>query len=344
MASFIDDLSAYVLSLCLKDRQPFSSPFNWTILSNGGADYHDSIILFGFEGEKLIPSLVAKTPRLPENGWALQAEYDRLVDLWIFLGPEAALCLPQPIAMVTLRKQPVLIISYVHGESLLRMSKKVLWENPRRVLALAVDAARSLRDILDQTATSLAKGEQISSDFPQKVDKFKELYSLTESENRVIADLLERLETVRARASHKVLIQGDFWHGNMIREAHHGHLMFVDWQYSRWVTDVSLDVYLFLLAAALASVPKDSADEKVRGAVKILRNWQADIIPAYLAAFGKPTGYTLLPIKEGMLVCCIEKAVRASMDFGYHQADDQIWRFIFAEISSWQEESRSVHV
>jgi aminoglycoside phosphotransferase (APT) family kinase protein len=241
--------------------------------------------------------------------------------------------------MVTLQQQPVLVISYVQGENLLRISKKTLGENPQQMLALAVDAAQSLRDILNQTATPLTVGEQVSLDFPQKVEKFKRLYPLTENGNRILADIVKQLEADRARVSHKVLIHGDFWHGNLIREAQHGNLMLVDWQNSRWATDVSLDVYLFLLAGALASAPRDSVDERVRGTVSTLLSWRSEVIPAYLAAFGKPTEYALLPIKAGMLVCCVEKAVRASLDFGYQHDDDLIWMLIFAELLNWPEES-----
>ncbi|MCX6064282.1 MAG: phosphotransferase, partial [Chloroflexi bacterium] len=286
------------------------------------------------EDGKLSPSLVVKTPRIPENGWALQVEYDHLVELWNILGSGAAIRLPRPLGMATLHQQSALIISYVQGESLIRTSHKVLWENPRQVLALAVDAAQTIREIMNLTSTPIAEGEQVPWDFRQKVEKFKQMYALTEEENQI-----NRLEVDRLKVSQKVLIQGDFWHGNMIREAHLGSLVLVDWQYSRWATDVSLDVYLFLLASALTSVPEKLMENKPQELVKILASWQSEIIPAYLSAFGKPAGFSLLPIRAGMLVCCVEKAVRASMDFGFIQADDLIWRLIFAELVKWPEES-----
>ena len=177
MTSFIDDLTAYTLSLHLEDYPPSVIPLQWTILSNGGADPHATIILFGFEGGKLFPSLVAKTPRLPENGWALQVEYEHLFDLWKLLGKKAALHLAQPIAMVTLRDQPVMITSYIQGKSLSQISKKAFWDNQQHVLALAVDAAHSLRDILDQTATPLAEGERVPSDFSQRVAKLRQYFN-----------------------------------------------------------------------------------------------------------------------------------------------------------------------
>lgn len=339
MKSFIDELTNYVTSLRWKDHTPFSAPLNWVILSNGGADFHDSIILFGFEKGKINPSLVVKTPRIPENGWALQVEYDRLVELWNILGSGAADRLPRPLGMATLNQQAVLIISYVQGESLIRTSQKALWENPNQVLALAVDAAQTIRAIINLTSTPLTEGELVPWDFRQKVEKFKQMYAVTEEENRILAYLLNRLEVDRLKVSQKVLIQGDFWHGNMIREAHLGSLVLVDWQYARWATDVSLDVYLFLLASALTSVPNNLKENKPQEIIKILASWQSGIIPTYLSAFGKPAGFSLLPIRAGMLVCCVEKAVRASMDFGFVQADDLIWRLIFAELAKKPEES-----
>jgi len=311
----------------------------WTILSNGGADIHDCIIIFGFEANKSQPTLVIKVPRIPEGGRALQIEYDRLVELWEHLGPEAVFRIPKPIAMVNLETQPALVISYIHGESLLRASKQMIWEKPEQVLALAVDAAESLRDMMDRTATQLTAGEHIATDIMQKIEKFKEMFHLTEREDQAILGLIRHIESLRETATHKVLIQGDFWHGNMIRSLTHGKLMFVDWQYSRWSTDVSLDVYLFLLASALSNTPQDSAKEKVHGAIQVLLQWRTKIIPAYLQAFGKPKSYTLMPAQYGMLLCCVEKAVRVSIDVGYDQLDDMIWKLLFSELVNLAEGS-----
>jgi hypothetical protein len=108
--------------------------------------------------------------------------------------------------------------------------------------------------------------------------------------------------------------------------------MFIDWQYSHWSTDVSLDVYLFLMAGALASVSQGSADEQARAAKDVLLKWRPQIIPAFLAAYGAADRFSLLPAKYGMLVCCVEKAVRTVLDFGYNQSDDATWRSLFSEL------------
>ena len=90
----------------------------WAILANGDADFHDNVIFFGFDEKRTDPVLVAKVPRLIENGWMLKTEYDHLVELWNCIGEEAANYVPRPYAMTTLQDRPVLMISYVSGESL----------------------------------------------------------------------------------------------------------------------------------------------------------------------------------------------------------------------------------
>lgn len=339
MSSFVDELTEYVASLRSQDCPLFPEPLHWAILSNGDAEYQDSIILFGFEIGKDRPSLVAKTPRLPENSPVLQVEYDRLIELWGLLGPLAPARLPKPFALVNIQQRSTLLISYVEGQSLTRTSKKEPWQNLQQVRDLAVDAARSFREILDMTSTPLDAGEQVLTDFPMKAEKFRETYQLSEAENLAVKEILRQMETDRIKASHKVLIQGDFWHGNIIREASQGALMFIDWQYSRWATDVSLDVYLFLLAGALATVLQDSVEARAREIVCTLKKWRPEIIPAYLAAFGKPVGFSLLPVKYGMLACCLEMAVRVGMGFGYNHVNDPLWRMIFCELIDWPEEN-----
>lgn len=330
--AFIDTLTSYILSLHRQGKPVLSPPLSWTILSNGGTDTHDCIIFFGFEANKPQPTMVVKVPRLPEDGWALQIEYDRLVELWEHLGSEAVFRISEPIAIITLDAQPALVTSYVHGESLLRVSKRMIWEKPEQILLLAVDVAESLRDMMDRTATQLIDGESVPTDITQKIEKFKEMYHLTAREDHAILGLMECIESIRNIATHRVLIQGDFWHGNMIRNSTHGKLMFIDWRYSRWSTDVSLDVYFFLLASALANVSQIPAEERAPAAMEVLLRWRPKIIHAYLQAFGKSDRYTLMPARYGMLLCCVEAAVRVTMDVGSAQANDFVWRLLFAEL------------
>ncbi len=339
MTAFVDSLTSHVstLSLEILGHVP-AHPFFWTMLSNGSADVHECIIFFGLESGKSAPSLVAKIPRLPEDDWVIKAEYDRLVEICNLVGmPDAVQYLPQPISYTSLNGQPVLITTYVHGENLLRTFGKMIQRRPDMVYTLALDVAKSLRFIMDRTAQLVTINGRPESDFHKKVEKFKQMHSLTENEIQVADNLVEEIEHNNLQASHQILLQGDFWHGNMIRGEKYGKLIIIDWQYSRWSTDASLDVYLFLLAASLATAPRTDVRERASKAVETLNLWRSQMIPAYLAVFGKTEHYSLLPLRSGMLMCCIEKAVRASMDLGYDQENDLVWRFLYAELLNWAE-------
>lgn len=312
-----------------------SSELDWVLLSNGEAYYHDSVIFFGIDKKSYSPVLVVKTPRLPENGWALKIEYDSLVELWDRMGENAVYYFPKPIALFEYEKQPALMLSYLKGESLLLSSKELFWNNLDLVFSLAVESAESLDKIFRSTFTNLEHEENPLFDFSRRTEKFQKMYPLSRLQNKTLEIILNKLEANRDNTAGKTLLQGDFWHGNLIRGAGHGKLMFVDWQYARWSADVSLDVYLFLLAGALAAVPDSSTPVRARRVVGVLLSWQKKIIPAYLEVFMKSNQYSLLPIRDGMLLCCVEKATRASMDFGHTQSDDEIWWYIFNEIMDW---------
>src|SRR5215207_8427216 len=336
LSTFVDALSISARSLLERDGI-LSSPLYWTILANGDADFHDNVIFFGFHAEKTDPVLVAKVPRLVENGWMLKTEYDHLVELWSCIGESAAQYVPKPYALTNLQERPVLMISYVSGESLTRLSRRSFWGNPEQVAVLAGEAARSLRALNDLTESPIQVHESIHSDFQKKADKFRELFQLTPEEDRALVDLIATVDGMAVTSTHKVLIQGDFWHGNMIRDEARGKLLFVDWQFARWSVDVSMDVYFFLLAGALSATENTSVEQRAKEASHQLQGWRADVIPGYLSAYGKPDGYILLPQKYGMLMCCVEKAVRSALEFGYSHTDDLMWRSLFGELLSWQD-------
>ncbi|MBI5932762.1 MAG: aminoglycoside phosphotransferase family protein [Chloroflexi bacterium] len=310
---------------------PHASRLRWTLHSNGGADLNDNVIFLGFEHGKRNPSLVAKAPRLPSNNWVVQTESSHLSEIWTLLGKDAPRRLPEPIALAEVDGQAALVISYVDGQGLIHSSRNGLWNDPARLLKLASDAARSLREVHERAAKPLAAGERVPSDLPRKIEAFRKLFSPSEAESRLLAEL-EQAASAQA-STHKTLIQGDFWHGNIIRGAKHGDLMLIDWQYARWDSDVSLDVYLFLLAGALANTHTHDAQSKARGAAELLAQWRAEIVSAYLAAYGAADKFSLLPARLGMLQCCIEKATRAALDFGSNQSDAEAWRWLFYELS-----------
>src|SRR6266508_6435077 len=339
MTSFLNDLSSVVLSLGEQKTELFVSSLHWTMLSNGDADFHDNVIFFGFDGNKPDPVLVAKVPRLIENGWMLKTEYDHLVDLWNCIGEDAESYVPKPYAMTTLQGRPVLVISYASGESLTRLSPKSFWRNSKQVLALAKEAARSLRDLNRLTERPIQQAESKDSRFLEKVEKFIDLFKITREEKRALTSLGETLNNLTTSAKHQVLIQGDFSHGNMIRDKKQKNLMFVDWQFARWSVDVSMDVYFFLLAGALSATENQAIEQHAKDAFRLLSEWRKDIIPEYLFAYGVPEDYVLLPQKYGMMICCVEKAVRSALEFGYSHPDDLVWRSLFAELMNWSNEN-----
>src|SRR5215211_3919911 len=332
---FLDELSIFALSLSEGERKLFSPPFQWVCLANGDADFHDNVIFFGFTGKQTDPVLVAKVPRLVQNGWMLRTEYDRLVELWDCLGAEAVKYVPKPFALTSLQERPVLMISYVPGESLTRLSRKSFWGDSGKVAALAREAAHTLRHLNRLTESPMDREEALQHGFQPKADKFREIFKLNAAEDRAVSELVKTISEKTKLATRKVLIQGDFWHGNMIRDKKRGSLMFVDWQFARWSADASLDVYFFLLAGALSATGDGPVEERAKLAYQLLSAWRADVIPAYLTAYGNPEHYVLLPQKYGMLLCCVEKAVRSALEFGYSHSDDLLWRYLFAELQNW---------
>jgi hypothetical protein len=333
--SFLQELSDFALTLGDEGHRVLSAPVHWVMLSNGDADFHDNVIFFGFGHGQSDPGLVLKVPRLPENGGMLRTEYEHLAALWNCLGPRAAEYLPRPYALRTLQGMSVLVLSYIPGESLTRLSPKSFWADSTKVSALAVEAAETLRTLNRSTESPIDRAGSSSLGFAEKADMFKELFTLTSEEQESLSDLTRTLENRALAATQQVILQGDFWHGNMIRDAKQGTLKLIDWQFARWSVDASMDVYFFLLAGALSASQGGSAQERARAACGLLKRWRADVIPAYLSAYGMPEHYLLLPPRAGMLMCCVEKAVRPALAFGYRHPDDELWRELFAALQSW---------
>jgi aminoglycoside phosphotransferase (APT) family kinase protein len=332
---FLEELSTHAFSLSQREPNLFSPPLHWVSLSNGDADFHDNVIFFGFDEIQDEPILVAKVPRLPENGWMVQTEYDHLVGLWNCIGAEAVNYIPKPYALASLQERPALMISYVAGESLTRLPRNSFWGDPRQVIALAREAAQTLRGLNRLTERPVERPDGLYLDLESRADTFREVFQLNAQEKQALAELVRTVHESAKTASHEVLIQGDFWHGNMIRDKERGRLMFVDWQFARWSVDVSMDLYFFLLAGALSASGDGSAQEPAEQAFRRLLSWRAGVIAEYLSAYGRPSHYLLLPEKQGMLLCCVEKAVRSAMDFGYSHPDDLIWRNLFTKLLDW---------
>jgi hypothetical protein len=243
------------------------------------------------------------------------------------------------VAFTRFGNQSALILSYLHGESLTRAAKGILWKNVDYTKALAVKVARSLRFLNEGTACRLQADDPALSNFALKAKKFQELYSLSQREQHGLDDLVSSSSLKYAQATHKVLIQGDFWHGNMIQEYERRELKFVDWQFARWSVDVSLDVYLFIMAGAFTVARRQGGEDLAKAVAGRLSAWRSDMIPAYLDAYGQPEKFVLLPLRDGMLSCCVEKAIRSRVEFGYSHPDDLMWRNLFTELLEWPKDS-----
>ncbi|MBL8049947.1 MAG: aminoglycoside phosphotransferase family protein [Anaerolineales bacterium] len=332
MSDFTQSLTTLVSTLPQSGRV-FSNSLSWVLLSNGLTEFDENLIFFGFEEENAKPVLVAKVPRLPKNIYVIQTEYERLTEVWACLGDKAQYHIPQPIALSNVQGQPVLITTYVNGENLLRLD---ITDNEDEFLQFSIHVANSLRELLDSTLTKLDSDEAIRLEFSQKTEKFKQMYSLQDSEITAVDNLRAEIESNEKIASSKILIHGDFWHGNIIREPIRGDLLLVDWQYSYWTNDASQDVYLFLLAGALATTPSlDKPQERAIKTMQVIKNWNENVIKAYLSAFGLPQNYNLLSMRSGMLMCCVEKGVRASLELGFDREEDLVWFFLFRELLNW---------
>ena len=338
MIAFVDTLTLHSSSLSLKTPEPSFQHLDWAMLSNGASSLHECILFFGIGTEGATPVLVAKVPRLPSDDWIIRTEYASLVALWEQLGEQKAVSrIPRPIDLVVLQGQPTLITSYIDSGNLLHSSRKLNCQDTKQVIELAPDAGKYLAEILDQTATPLTAENRPISDFDKKAEKYKLMHFLLDAEIDAVSELENVIRTVYRTATHRILVHGDYWHGNMIRAKSHGELMLVDWQYSHWHVDAALDVYLFLLAVALSAAPEGDVRKKAHDAAKILMRWRDSVIPEFLSVFEKPSKYSLLPPRQGFLYCCIEKATRASLAIGTDQEEDLIWRFMFAELLNWED-------
>ncbi len=336
MSSILSQLTDYVFqNTWIINKSGGNFQIDWLITTSGETSFHDNVLIFGFVNGNPNPSLVGKACRLPENGWMLRDEFKNLKIMWTKLGKCAAAYLPKPLAFKTFGTQPVLLTNFINGESLQQIAKGPFWKKNKHVKSLMIQAAKSLREIHEMTSTSIDSDEEVLSDFPLKANTFMKMFEFDKRETLVIKELVENVTNITHSEKCKVMIQGDFWHGNLIKNVEKNRLFIIDWQFARWEKDTSLDLFLFPLAAAVAASPQESASIRAFHAAKILQLWQHDILPTYFASYGRPLSYTILPERQGMLLSCIEKAARSVSDFGRRHQDDHLWRNLFRELMDW---------
>jgi hypothetical protein len=336
MSSILSQLTEYVLqNPWIIENSGDNIQIKWLITTSGENSFHDNVLVFGFVNNNPNPTLVGKACRLPENGWMLRAEYKNLKIMWNKLGKCAAAYLPKPLVFMAFGKQPILLTNFIRGESFQQTANTAFWNNAKHVKSLMIQAAKSLREIHEMTSTVLEPGEVVLSDFPAKASTFMNMFVFEKRETLVIQELVEIVTNLTHSEKCKVMIQGDFWHGNLIKNVEENRLYFIDWQFARWEKNTSFDLFLFPLAAAVAAVPQGSATNRALDAAKVLHLWQYDILPTYFSSYGKPLSYTILPERQGMLLSCIEKTARSVTDFGRRHQDDYLWRNLFRELLDW---------
>ena len=97
-------------------------------------------------------------------------------------------------------------------------------------------------------------------------------------------------------------------------------------------------LFLFTGRCPFGNQERDNR-EPCKHAFRLLNEWRKDVFPEYLFAYGVPEDYVLLPPEYGMMMCCVEKAVRSALEFGYSHPDDLVWRSLFAELMNWPNEN-----
>ena len=198
--------SAFAASISDGGHALFNAPFQWVCLANGDADFQDNVIFFGFDAGAADPVLVAKVPRLVKNGWMLKTEHDHLADLWDCMGNTAVDYVPRIYGFTSIQDRSVLMISYVPGESLTRLTRKSFWADPRQVTALARQAAGTLRAVNEMTARPVQQSVDISLTLQKNADRFRGLFELNKDEDHALSDLVRTVNEKSRTVSHDVLI------------------------------------------------------------------------------------------------------------------------------------------
>lgn len=290
-----------------------------------------NILLLCFDKKDSEPCLVAKVCRLPVNNWALEREFDNLSLMWKYLGSLAPLHLQKCMPLQGRDKQQAFITNYISGNSLLSLEKYMLTHQRRNTFhKISCDASKVLSLCHHSTCVPLEGNEKPDSAYFKKIELFRSLYPLQKTEEVVLETLNTIIEQQIDVATRKVFLHADFWHGNILLNPA-GDLVVIDWQVSRWATDVSLDVYLFMLAALLKGTsyfPEKSRLDKI---ASTLKQWRVELIPNYLKTYSLPDGCTLLPESYGMILCCIEMAIRPIAVWG-RQEGDAVWYLLFRQL------------
>jgi Phosphotransferase enzyme family len=326
---YLDSLVATHWQEWTESRDPFPSLY-WTLLANGDTFYFDNVVLLGTPVGDTKPIFVAKVCRLPAFDLTLNTEYKNIKTLWGIINGKISGVLPHPYILAKHGNDHILLTSFLDGESLLSiLHQKPNAENEFYV-KLARSAAETLRFFHDMSSTPTAPLNEPGIRIEEKIRLFQQLFYLNPDETAYLDQLTKVFRENAVRSKQYVLLHGDFWQGNIIKQTDTGKLAVIDWQFSMWSPDASIDVYMYLLAGALASVPYNTEEKRAADTAHLLVEWQFDLIPNYLQAYGEVNGYGLLPVRDGMLLCCIEMATRTSFFFNTQYPNDWLWAKLFS--------------
>lgn len=301
---------------------------NWVLLTNGGSALHDNVVFLGIPVGQREPVLVAKACRWPDHNGTIRHEYRQLSAVWKQLGDKAQNSIPRPLHLGQVGQDAVLVTDFFSGEEMTDSLRG--WAKRPDLLAAAFQKlAGWLRAFHEQTAVSITDN---CSPFPHYANLFCDMFSLTTAEQTAIARLVSEREAWQQKATKQILQHGDFWPGNIILRGQSQEIALIDWQFSRWTTNASHDLYFLLLASAIAMVQHPSLAVRGRQVAAQLQQWEASWLPDYLDAYGQPAEYTRLEARSGFLSCCVEAAARPMATFGIQQDDASLWRTIFGEL------------
>ncbi|MGB0383535.1 MAG: phosphotransferase family protein [Ardenticatenaceae bacterium] len=294
-----------------------------------GKGPHYNVLLFGVPTGQSDPIVAAKICRSPAHSWTLRTEYTYLTAVWQMLGLEAKGRVPYPLALGEFDNNLIFLMEFCEGRDLLP-TLHTIWDDPHALRSIFSDVARALRYLHNKTINTDCPGKPMSN-FASQAAAFQLLFKLTDDEVSHLEGLANLIAEKNAAAQACILIQGDFWPSNIIQRNRSEDITLIDWQSARWSPDASQDVYLFPLTCSM-QMCKGVPEQQAANSVRVLKKWQTSLLPAYLAAYGAPEGYSLLPVREGLLACCVEMATRSYLSFGLCQADGLLWHRLFSEL------------